>query len=144
MSTFPLSDMLGYLVANICRGHRNRAQELLSGLGLYTGQEILLMHLWHQDGRTQSELAELMCIQHATLTKSIDRMSQAGWITRQTDPDDRRVSRIYLTEAGREICASANQIWQQVEAETFANLTLEERVLLRRLLLQVYENIYQT
>jgi DNA-binding MarR family transcriptional regulator len=140
----PISDALGYLMFHICRAHRNRAQELLSGLGLYTGQEILLMHLWEQDGRTQSELADLMCIQHATLTKSIDRMTQAGLLERRTDPEDGRVSCVYLTQAGRDIRTSVESIWRQVEAESFANLTLEERILLRRLLMQVHQNVNPT
>ncbi|MBL8157309.1 MAG: MarR family transcriptional regulator [Anaerolineae bacterium] len=141
MSDHSIYETLGYLMTQICRGHRNRAQELLSELGLYTGQEILLMHLWEQDGRTQSELADLMCIQPATLTKSIDRMSQVGLIERRPDTEDGRVSRVYLRPEGRAMRESVEAVWRQVEAESFANLTTEERILLRRLLMQVNRNI---
>lgn len=141
MSNQNITEALGYLMFQICRAHRNRAQELLSELGLYTGQEILLMHLWEKDGRSQSELADLMCVQPATLTKSIDRMSTTGLIERRPDPDDGRVSRVYLRQAGRDIQALVEGVWQQVEAESFAHLTVEERILLRRLLMQVKQNI---
>lgn len=141
MSGTDIKEMLGYMMVQICRAHRNRAQELLSELGLYTGQEILLMHLWERDGLTQSELAEMLCVQHATLTKSIDRMSQAGLIERRPDPDDGRVSRVVLRPAGHAMRESVEAVWQQVESESFAGLTTEERILLRRLLMQVNRNI---
>lgn len=141
MSDPDINETLGYLMVQICRAHRNRAQELLSELGLYAGQEILLMHLWERDGRTQSELADLMCVQHATLTKSIDRMSQAGLIERRADAEDGRVSRVYLRPAGRELRGPVEAVWRQVEAESFAGLTTEERILLRRLLMQVNRNM---
>ena len=136
-----ISDALGYLMFQICRAHRNRAQDLLSSLGLYSGQEILLMHLWEKDGRTQSELAQLMWIRPPTLTKSIDRMSHAGLVERRADMADGRVSRIFLTAAGRNLRVGVEAAWQQVEAESFANLTPEERILLRRLLMQVNQGI---
>ena len=85
-----ISDALGTLMFQICRAHRNRAQDLLSSLGLYSGQEILLMHLWEKDGRTQSELAQSMWIRPPTLTKSIDRMSHAGLVERRADMADGR------------------------------------------------------
>jgi DNA-binding MarR family transcriptional regulator len=141
LSNQPASDSLGYLMVHICRARRNRAQELLSELGVYAGQDMLLMHLWEQDGRTQSELADLTCVQQATLTKTIDRMTQVGLLERRTDPEDRRVSRIYLTQAGHDLRVPVENVWQQVETESFANLTTDERVLLRRLLMQVSNNV---
>ena len=56
---------------------------------------------------------------------------------RRPDPDDQRVSRVYLTEAGRAVQGRVQAVWDQMEAETFAGFTPEERVLLRRFLLQL-------
>jgi DNA-binding MarR family transcriptional regulator len=138
-----INETLGYLMVQICRAHRNRAQELLAEIGLHAGQEMLVLRLWTADGITQTELAEEACIQPATLTRSLDRLSRAGLVERRIDAEDQRVSRVYLTEAGRALRGPIERVWHELELMSFANLTTEERVLLRRLLLQVYENVGQ-
>lgn len=137
----PISNTLGGLLVQICRAHRNKAQELLARIELYPGQEFLLINLWPQDGLTHSEVAETLCVQPATVTRMLDRLVKAGLVQRRPDEQDQRVSRVYLTEAGRGLLGPIEQAWQKLEAISFANLTLEERVLLRRLLLQVNENL---
>ncbi len=37
----------------------------------------------------------------------IDRVGAAGWVERRPDPEDRRVNRLYLTEAGRGLLTKA-------------------------------------
>lgn len=141
MTQKAIPETLGYLLAQICRAHRGKAQEHLSQIGLHTGQEMFLLRLWRKDGQSQTELADEICVQPATITRMIDRMANAGLVERRIDTEDRRVSRVYLTKAGRALQQSVENIWHQLEQQSFANLTLDEQVLLRRLLLQVYENI---
>lgn len=136
-----ISESIGALLVQICRAHRNKAQELLSRIDLYPGQEFLLINLWPHDGLTHTEVAENLCVQPATLTKMLDRLVKSGLVHRQPDLDDQRVSRIYLTEKGRDLLQPIVQVWEELEQISFANLTMEERLLLRRLLLQVYANL---
>jgi MarR family transcriptional regulator, organic hydroperoxide resistance regulator len=137
----PIPDSIGHLLVQICRAHRNSAQELLSTLELYPGQEFLLLRLWSEEGVTQSELVEQLCVQPATVTKTIDRLERAGLVRRQIDVADQRVSRVYLTESGRALREPVEQVWEQLERQTLATFSIEERVLLRRLLLQVLANL---
>ncbi len=135
------SDTLDFLLANICHLHRARIQQLFEALGLYQGQPPLLRQLWDQEGLTQTELADRLKIAPATVTKMLQRMEKTGFIARQPDRADQRVSRVYLTEAGRAVQDRAEAVFRTLEAETFANLTLEESLLLRRLFLQIRENL---
>jgi MarR family transcriptional regulator, organic hydroperoxide resistance regulator len=137
MST-PIPDSIGHLLVQVCRAHRNAAQELLSALELYPGQEFLLLQLWTEEGVTQSDLVEHLCVQPATVTKTIDRLERAGLVKRRVDLADQRVSRIHLTDAGRALREPVEQTWQQLETRTLANFNAEERLLLRRLLLQIW------
>ncbi len=141
MTQKPAPDTIGALLVQICRAHRNKAQELLSRLELYPGQEFLLLNLFPQDGLTHSEVAENLCVQPATVTRMLDRLVKSEFVQRRTDADDQRVSRVYLTEKGQELLQPIEQVWQELEEISFANLTLEERLLLRRILLQVNENL---
>ena len=136
-----ISESIGALLVQICKAHRNKAQELLSRIDLYPGQEFLLTNLWPEDGLTHSEMAESLCVQPATVTKMLDRLVKTGLVQRMQDSDDQRVSRVYLTEKGRELLEPIEQVWEELEQISFADLSLAERLLLRRLLLQVQENL---
>jgi DNA-binding MarR family transcriptional regulator len=49
-----------------------------------------------------SQLAEALDVSQASATGIVDRMEQRGLIARQGDPDDRRVTRVDLTDRGRQ------------------------------------------
>lgn len=101
----------------------------------------MLRALWEQEGLTQTELAKRLHVQPATVTKMLKRMEKAGFVNRRPDPEDQRVSRVFLTKAGHDIQSDLQHVWRTLEAEAFAGFTLEERVLLRRMFLQVRENL---
>lgn len=61
---------------------------------------------------TMSELADLATIDRTTLSRTIDRMQEAGWLERHADDADMRVTRLALTAAGRRMF---DRIWPTVE-----------------------------
>ena len=75
------------------------------------------------------------------MTKMLQRMEHAGLIERRPDPEDARVSRVYLTERGRALEQPVLDVWKQLEAQTVSGLSLMEQTLLHRLLLQVSTNL---
>jgi DNA-binding MarR family transcriptional regulator len=139
----PIPETISYLIVQLCKAHRGLAEDLLSGLHLHAGQEIFLLHLWEQDGQTQSQLAENMCVQPPTVNKMLSRLEAAGLVERRPDPEDNRVSRVYLTAQSRALEQEVEAMWNKLEERTLANLSLEERLLLRRLLMQVHQNLAQ-
>jgi len=134
-------ETMDFLLANICHLHHTRANQLFEAIGLYRGQPPVLLALWEKEGFTQTELAERLQNTPATVTKMLQRMEKSGFIQRKPDTEDQRVSRVYLTEAGRAIQIHVEAVWKIMEAETFVNLKPEERVLLHRFLLQIRENL---
>jgi DNA-binding MarR family transcriptional regulator len=143
MSQQPELEALDFLLAQVCRLHHTRAQALLEGLGLYRGQPPVLRVLHEQEGMTHTELATRLRLTPATMTKMLQRMEKAGFVQRRPDSADQRVSRVYLTDAGRAIHAQALVVLGRLAEETLCDMTIEERVVLRRLLLQVLKNLGQ-
>jgi MarR family transcriptional regulator, organic hydroperoxide resistance regulator len=141
MDEKPMQDTVGYLMVQVFKAHRNEACKVLGDMGLYVGQEILLMYLWEQDGLIQSDLACKMQVEAPTLTKMLNRMEKAGLLQRRKDEEDARICRIYLTDAGRSLQQPITHAWSLLEKRILASLTLEEQLLLRRLLLQVHNNL---
>ena len=89
----------------------------------------------------QSQLAACMGVEPPTATKMLQRMEHAGLIERRPDPEDARISRVYLTERGRALEQPVLEVWKQLETQTVAGLSPTEQALLRRLLMQVSANL---
>jgi len=98
--TFVIEESLGYLVNRAARAFANRLARELRRYGVGIGQWAVLMHLWSNDGMTQAQLARRVAIEQPTMVRTIDRMERDGLVTRDPDPNDRRASRITLTERG--------------------------------------------
>ena len=141
MNQEAIIESTAYLLAHVCKTHRNKAGELLANIDLYVGQEMFLLQLWERDGLGLSEMAELVHVQPATASRMLDRMEAGGLVERRQDAKDGRVSRIYLTQEGRNLHQPVLDMWAELENISMANLTTDERILLRRLLLQVYQNL---
>ncbi|WP_058300865.1 MarR family winged helix-turn-helix transcriptional regulator [Gorillibacterium timonense] len=53
-----------------------------------------------EQSTTSTELASIFCVGKSTITAIVARMEAKGWILRQEDARDRRVTRLLLTEEG--------------------------------------------
>ena len=61
---------------------------------------LILVSLKGERRGAQRELAEAVGVEGPTLTHHLNRMETAGLVTRTRDPENRRVHRVELTEAG--------------------------------------------
>ena len=136
-----LSGTLGYLLGRVCKSHYFRARTLLEDLGLYRGQQFVLCALWKEEGITHSELADRLGVHPTTVTNAVKRMERSGFVERRPDPRDERVSRVYLTDAGRGIRGAVERVWAELEEETLDGFSDEERETLARLLDRIRENL---
>jgi len=62
---------------------------------------------------SQSELADRLAVEGATMVAMVDRLMKAGWVVREPSASDRRVKRVVLTQAG-------NLLYGKVRAEAAA------------------------
>lgn len=83
---------------------------------------------------SQRELAQRMHIGGATLVRHIDRLEADGLVRRDPDPDDRRVTRISLTAAGRRHFEQTAAIATEIDHDLRTALTGREADVLRRAL----------
>jgi DNA-binding MarR family transcriptional regulator len=132
---------LGRLLVNVCRLHRTRTDQSMDRIGLFSGQAILLAILSQHDGMTHSEIAEKLEISPAAATKVIKRMEQAGYVQRQPDRSDERVSRVYLRDKGHKVCAEIGQAFGMLDRTMFDGLTGPDLELFRELLTRMQANL---
>src|SRR5690606_23803286 len=77
------------------------ANRLLT-LGLYAGQDQVMLALAGQDGQTPSQLAVKLGGRRPTITKTINRLMAQGFLEKRPSEQDARQAHVFLTESGQE------------------------------------------
>lgn len=126
-----------HAIARVARMNRTLIGNLLRPLGVFPGQELLLMQLFERDGRSQADLVRSLDLDPSTVTKMLQRMERSGWIERAKHEHDRRVLLITLTDRGRALRDEVSGAWERVEEATVACLSEDERSLLKELLSRI-------
>lgn len=132
---------IGPLLIQICRAQRNLAAAALDVIHMHVGQENLVYRLAAEEGVSQAQLAGVLCLDASTVTKMLLRLERDGVVERRPDADDARVSRVYLTPHGKALVEPVLDVWRQMEARITQGMSEAETLLLRRLLLQVLNNL---
>jgi DNA-binding MarR family transcriptional regulator len=94
----------------------------------------LLANLIREDGQTLAALSRRMLVTAGNVTGLVDRAERDGLVERRNDPDDRRLSRVFLTKKGRALIVSLLPRHAAHVADLLTALDAKERRELRRLL----------
>lgn len=123
------------------RLHFKNMVTTMAGSGTHPGQAMCLRLLGAVDGSTQRDMARTLHVAPPTVSKMLHAMEKAGLVERRPDEADQRLTRVYLTPAGRE---REQEIGAAVGAyvnATFATLSADERRELTRLLGKLGDSI---
>ena len=130
-----------HLLIQVGKTHFHQIRKRLQQLNLYRGQPRLLHLLWKKDGRTQKELGNKLHSKPATVAKMVQRMQKSGFVEKRKDEEDKRISRVYLTDKGKDIKSEVDEMEQEIEKKILKGFNTEEKVLLRRFLRQIKDNL---
>lgn len=136
-----IGETAGFVLAKASRAHRARVGVALAELGLHVGQEMVLLELWKEDSLKGGELAARLGVEPPTVSRMIGRLEACGLLERRRDPEDARSFRVCLTTRGRDLQGPVEDLWQRVEDKSFEGMSEEEKLLLKRLLGRVRENL---
>jgi DNA-binding MarR family transcriptional regulator len=118
---------VAYMFVLLAKRLRLEFESRLAPLGIHAGQDRLLQELWLEDGITQRQLIERLSVEPPTVTGIVQRLEREGLLSREPDPDNRRVQRVYLTEAGRRLEDPVRRVWREVEEGFLRDLSRSER-----------------
>ncbi len=134
---FQETDCYIFLLAKVYqKGHRI-LQNKLKGIGLTNIQHLVLEALWLFPGLTGVELSRILNIDKATLSGIIDRLYRGDWIEKKEDEKDGRIIRLYPSKKSLEIKDRLINIRKEANLELLSKFTLEEKILLKRFLLEI-------
>ncbi len=86
------------------------------------------------EGLTQQEIANISMTTRSTTSEIISEMVKAGLVERRSDPQDKRVARIYMTEHGQVIAKHIREYFDEYCKRSYKNYTHKEIVTFEQLL----------
>lgn len=97
---YTLAD-LSPALTQAARSMRTVTTRSLTASGLYAGQDGVILALSASDGLPAGSLAQKLGVKAPTMTRTIGRMEAQGFVERRPDAEDARLTKVYLTETGR-------------------------------------------
>jgi MarR family transcriptional regulator for hemolysin len=125
---------IGLLIHDVGRLLRVLYDRQMASIGLTRSQWWLLTYLYFKDGINQKDLASLMDMEKAPLSRLLDRMEIKGWILRKNETKDRRIKNIYLSESVKPLIGSMRKKAAEYREDSLSVLSDEELNSLRNLL----------
>lgn len=130
-------DCILFLLAKAFQRASGRFKKHFQAYGLTPVQSLVLTAVSEEEGLSAGELGKLLVLDQATISGVLDRMAEAGWIIKETAPEDKRFLRIYLSQKGRELTGAVIRARDEANEEIMAGLRVEERLLLKRFLVDL-------
>ncbi|MGL4235993.1 MarR family winged helix-turn-helix transcriptional regulator [Tabrizicola sp.] len=122
-----LTNFAPYLMNRIMGRYNAGFREEMAGMGLTTPKARALAVLSVIEGPLIRELSVYTVVEQSTLSRVLDQLQAEGLIRRESDPNDNRAIRVFLTEAGR---AKFQELWPHMataQDRMFRGIPVEER-----------------
>jgi len=116
---------------------RRRIDECLQPDGVTAGQYMVMNLIVHHEPVSSAELARRANMTAQSMGEFIKNLEAKQFVTRCTDPANRRVIQVTLTPTGRQLLVRCEAKVDQAERDFFACLNGEEVANLRFLLSRV-------
>ena len=85
-----------------------------------TGFDVLMFLAGHREYNTARDLCTVRAIKPGLASVAVEHLIQRGFLKREEDPEDRRVKRLFLTEAAQPLVEEGNalqrEFWRAVTA----------------------------
>jgi DNA-binding MarR family transcriptional regulator len=123
-----------YLLAKAYQKAHAAFKKRVAAYGLTPIQVLVIEAIREQEGLSAGEIGKRVVLDSATLSGVLDRLAEREWIVKETDTEDKRSLRLFLGEKAKEITRDLARDREAANEEILAGFSMEERVLLKRLL----------
>lgn len=131
------------VLASLLRIDRQRRRALRLALApcQYVGtMHLITRYISRCPGASQEEAACFYALDKASVARDAKRLEDMGHIRREIDPDNRRQYRMYVTEAGEEVLAVMDRVYDEFQGRLAEGFSPEEWEQLTALLKRLEEN----
>jgi DNA-binding MarR family transcriptional regulator len=130
-----------FLMADAARLFRKAFNARARELGLTGQQWRVLVVIRRNPGIRQSVAAEMLEVEPITLSRMVDRLSDAGMVERRADPGDRRAWSLFLTAAAEPLMDRMRAMAEELTGNALDGFSAAERSQLARLVERYRANL---
>ncbi|MDG2244581.1 MAG: MarR family transcriptional regulator [Rhodospirillaceae bacterium] len=134
-------DALGYQIGLLGRLFDRALESELTAFGVLPGQFPALVMLYQKDGLTQADLCQRINVEQPTMANTLNRMERDGLVQRVADPDDKRRTRIHLTDRAKEFKTELMIKARQVPAQAMTGMNTTDQDRVFHLIGQMIDNL---
>lgn len=128
-----MEHQLSQLFRQLNVAHRIVVQKYLDQHGLYIGQPRFLFALSRRPGMSQAQLASELSLSKETVSVTMRRLEQTGFVVRQTSPHDKRIKLLSLSDKGNALMPELTQHFNAINDRMFSQLDSNEQNVLKSL-----------
>ncbi|MGB0224685.1 MULTISPECIES: MarR family winged helix-turn-helix transcriptional regulator [unclassified Marinobacterium] len=128
-------EMPGHLIRRLSQQSNQVFQDEMKRIGAdVTSVQFASMQAIELHGEMeQSQIAQSIHYDKATIGGVIDRLEKRGWVERKSNPKDRRAKLVTLTKEGRKALEEITPVVKALQDQVVANLSDDERALFIKL-----------
>ncbi len=105
------------------------------------GQQFYVEYLYEHPGASPQKMAERFRVDRATLSKTIKKLSEIGYLTVAGDENDRRMKHLYLTEKAIPAAKQIKKIHADFYETVSAGIRQQDLELTEQILQEIANNI---
>lgn len=139
----PDTPRLGKHISIIHRYSQIYLAPKLNEYGLGAGQYHFLMALYNNNGVIQERLSRIVNLDKATTARAVKKLEQQGYITRETNRDDKRSHNIFLTEKALSIRPHLEGILDSWNSVMLAGFDATENTQIMKLIQKISSNLLE-
>ncbi len=117
----------------------NALQEL--GVTFMQSKLIFVLYMTADGEATLKELEGFFGVAQSTMAGIASRLEKSKYIESYTDPHDRRIKRLRITEDGRRFCTDMAKNIEEYEQRLLSPLSEQEQVVFYEHLQRIYDNL---
>jgi DNA-binding MarR family transcriptional regulator len=138
-----VDNAIGFWIHRVYQATRNEMFRRFRDIGedVTPEQWAVLIRLWEQDARTQSDLSDATFRDRPTMSRILDGMQERGYLEREVDAKDSRVRIVKLTRRGRALQKKLVPVVQSLVEGAVKGIADEDLVTTRATLRRMFENV---
>ena len=94
------------------RAWEQHVREIALSVGIPESYRTVIMYLYRHPGAGQRSIAEFAEITTSAVNQTVKSMLTEGYLSKETDESDKRNSKLYLTEKGKE---TAKKLYEKLD-----------------------------
>jgi len=134
---------IGRYISILYRYGQSYVGKKLERHNIGSGQYVILLTLFRNDGVNQEELSDYLKIDKGSIAKSIKKLEDEAYIERSVDSADKRAYRVYLTRKALDIIPLVQEAIRSWEGIIVSDLSDGEKRTFEQLLCKAAGKTYK-